>query len=126
MLRRVVAVATAVLVVSGCSSADNPSAARRTTTTTIAATATTPPLSGERQLCGALAASDLSNPEELIKIPLSRTTDSAFDVPSAFLAARLTALKAAIQTGADLAFPARDAANAATDVMEVCRQRGYL
>jgi hypothetical protein len=125
MIRLAVAVATAALVVSGCSpNGGGPSTAERTTPTTT--TATTPPASGEQQLCTDLAAVDLSNPRELLKIQLPRTTDPAFDVPLAFLVAKLTALESALNAGTNPAYPTQDATNAATSVLDTCRQGGYL
>lgn len=121
MIRQAVAVATAALVVSGCSPSGGPSTGERTTTT-----ATTPPVSGEQQLCADLAAVDLSNPQELLKIQLPRTTGRAFNVPFAFLAAKLTALESALNAGTNPAYPTQEAANAATGVLDACRQGGYL
>jgi hypothetical protein len=93
--------------------------------TTTTAT-TDPPVGGEQQLCADLASIDLSNPQELLTIQLPRTTDSTFNVPLAYLAARLTALESAINAGTDPAYPAQEAANAATSVLDACRHGGYL
>jgi hypothetical protein len=133
MIRQAVAVATAALVVSGCSSSGGPSTQERTAprtttapTTTTSSAATTPPVSGERQLCVDLAAVDLSNPQELLNIRVPGTTDPAFDVPSSFLLAKLTALEAALNAGTNPAYPTQEAANAVTNVLDACRQGGYL
>jgi hypothetical protein len=127
MIRQAVAVATAALVVSGCSPSGGPSTAERTTPTTpTTITVTTPPVSGEQRLCADLAAVDLSNPQELLKIQVPRTTDRAFDVPLAFLVAKLTALESALNAGTNPAYPTQEAADAATSVLDVCRQGGYL
>lgn len=130
MIRRVVALAVAALVVAGCSPNDGPSTTERTTTTTTTTTTTitttTAPVYGERQMCADLAAVDLSNPQELLKIQLPSAANSAFDVPLAFLAAKLTALESALNAGTDPAYPTQDAANAATSVLDVCRQLGYI
>jgi hypothetical protein len=128
MIRLAVVGAAAALVVSGCSPSGGPSTAERTTPTTITTTitVTTPPVGGEQRLCADLAAVDLSNPQELLKIQVPRTTDRAFDVPLAFLVARLTALESALNAGTNPAYPVQEAANAATSVLDVCRQGGYL
>jgi outer membrane murein-binding lipoprotein Lpp len=130
MIGRALVVVTATLVASGCSPSGGPSIAEPTTTTTITtATMTTtanPPVGGEQQLCADLASIDLSNPQHLLTIQLPRTTDSTFDVPLAYLAARLTALESALNAGTDPAYPAQDVANAATSVLDACRQGGYL
>jgi hypothetical protein len=129
MIRRAVVVVTAALVASGCSPSGGPSIAGPTTTTTITTTTTTttnPPVDGEQQLCADLASIDLSNPQQLLTIKLPRTTDSTFDVPLAYLAARLTALESALNAGTNPAYPTQDAANAATSVLDACRQGGYL
>jgi hypothetical protein len=130
MIRQAVAAVTAALVVSSCSPSDDPSTAERpattTTTTTTTPEATTPPVGGERQLCTNLAAVDLSNPQELLKIQVPRTTVRAFDLPLAFLVAKLTALESALNAGTNPAYPTQEAATAVTNVLDVCRQRGYL
>lgn len=124
VLRQAVAIATATLVVSGCSASGGPPPTTPATPTTT--TTTAPPVSGEKQLCADLAAADLSSPQELLKIQLPRTTDRTFDVPLAFLAARLTALQSALNAGTDPTYPTQEAANAATSVLDACRQGGYL
>ncbi|MEU4765867.1 hypothetical protein AB0H12_21670 [Actinosynnema sp. NPDC023794] len=127
MIRRAVVVGTAALAVSGCSPSGGGSVAERTTTiTTTTTTTTTPSEGGEQRLCVHLASTDLTNPQQLLSIQLPRTTDPDFDVPLAFLAARLTALESALNAGTDPAYPTQEAANAATSVLDACRQGGYL
>lgn len=119
---------TAAVVVSGCSPSGGGSVAERTsgTTATTITTTTTPPVAGEQRLCAQLASIDLTNPQQLLTIELPRTTDRAFDVPSAFLAAKLTALESALNAGTDPAYPTQEAATAVTRVLDACREGGYL
>ncbi|RKT74751.1 hypothetical protein DFJ66_8121 [Saccharothrix variisporea] len=124
------AAAVAVLVVSGCSASDGPATAERTTVTTTTTltptTAAAPSVPEPRQLCVELAAVDLSNPQELLTIQPRTTGDHSFQVPLAYLAAKLVALESALRAGTNPEYPTQEAVDAAKNVLDLCRQRGYV